>query len=51
MIQIDIDEVEAHEIPAHDLLCAGFSCKPFSQAGLRRGFLDAEFGGCFAHVL
>ena len=37
--QGDIREL-TDEIPAHDLLTAGFPCQPFSSAGQKKGFRD-----------
>lgn len=38
----DITKIPAAEIPAHDILLAGFPCQAFSQAGLRQGFHDTR---------
>ena len=37
-----ITEIDAKDIPKHDLLVGGFPCQAFSQAGLKKGFKDTR---------
>jgi DNA (cytosine-5)-methyltransferase 1 len=38
----DITQVEALDIPKHNILLGGFPCQPFSQAGHKKGFEDTR---------
>lgn len=40
--QGDITQINATDIPDHDILLAGFPCQAFSQAGLKQGFDDTR---------
>lgn len=49
-IEGDITKISPKDIPDHDILCAGFPCQPFSQAGFRMGFDDEKRGNMFYYI-
>ena len=49
----DIRKISPDQIPDFDVLCAGFPCQPFSQAGHKKGFNDnhnSERGNLFFNI-
>jgi len=45
----DIYQLKTEDIPDHDVLCGGFPCQPFSNAG-RRGALEDTRGTLFYQI-
>lgn len=46
----DIWDVDFKKIPEFDILCGGFPCQPFSQAGYKKGFKDNKDGNLFFSI-
>ena len=44
-------DIKTKDIPAFDILCAGFPCQPFSQAGYRMGLNDPVNGNHFLKLI
>lgn len=49
----DVTKVELDRVPEYNILCAGFPCQPFSQAGYKRGFQEQKDnrGNMFFEIL
>jgi DNA (cytosine-5)-methyltransferase 1 len=45
-----LDEGILDQIPKHDVLCGGFPCQPFSNAGKKLGFKDNKQGNLFFRI-
>ena len=46
----DIWQADFKKIPDFDILCGGFPCQPFSQAGHKKGFKDNKDGNLFFSI-
>ena len=47
----DIRKVKHESVPAHDILCAGFPCQPFSKAGQQQGLECPQWGDLIDYIV
>ena len=47
----DIRGIDPRAVPAHDILCAGFPCQPFSKAGSQLGADCPEYGDLASRIV